>query len=145
MRGFAAVLLIAFALPAAAADEYPLKVYVLGSSETSREIKRMWPDPCIKAALGAPCRDYEELPPPGWSVDILQVTARMTHRGRTTQYELVCKTISPRRPCAPMQYGAYAARWKGKKLEVLVTTGKGKGTVNHFEIKGERSADDEVY
>ena len=33
------------------------------------------------------------------------------------------------------------ARWRGKKLEVLVTDGRGKDTINRFEVKGERDAD----
>lgn len=141
MRRIIAAALIAFAVSALAADEFPLKLKVLGTSERSQEYKKIYPDPCITAALGVPCRQYEEdASIPGWSVDVLQVTGRMTQRGRTVQYELVCKASAPRRPCAPMKYGEYPARWRGKRLEVLVTDGKGKGAVNRFEIKGERDA-----
>lgn len=142
MRRLAASVLLAFALPALAAEKFPLKLQVLGTSERTQEHKRLYPDPCIKAALGAPCRSYEESGiVPGWAIDVLQVTARLTQRGRTTQYELVCKSAAPKRPCAPMKYGEYPARWRGKKLEVLVTDGRGKDTINRFEVKGERDAD----
>ena len=142
MGRLAASLLIAFALPALAADEFPLKLQVLGTSDRTQEYKRLYADPCIKAALGAPCRSYEDIASiPGWAIDVLQVTARLTQRGRTTQYELVCKSAAPKRPCAPMQRGEYPARWRGKKLEVLVTGGRGKAAINRFVVKGERDAD----
>lgn len=126
----------------AAAEDFPLTLHVLGASERTQEYKRLYPDPCIKMALGAPCKDYEQNNSiPGWSIDVLQVTGRLTHRGRTQQYELVCRTAAPKRPCAPMKYGDYPARWKGKWLEVFVTDGRGKGTVNRFQVRGERGAD----
>jgi hypothetical protein len=122
-------------------SDFPLKLHVLGESEQSRDIKRLWPDPCIQAGMGAGCSGYDKLPPPGWAVDVLTVTARLTQRGRTIEYELECRTAVPKRPCAPMKYGEYRARWRGKRLEVLVTDGAGKGTVNQFDIKGEHDAD----
>lgn len=143
MRRIIATALIAFAFPLVAAErDFPLTLHVLGTSETRREFKRIYPDPCLTMALGAPCKDYEENSSiPGWAVDFLQITARLTHRGRTQQYELVCKSSPPKRPCAAMKYGNYPARWRGKRLEVLITEGKEKGTINRFEVKGENAAD----
>ena len=134
------VVTVVFSLSAIAADDFPLTLQVLGLSERTQETKRLYPDPCIGAAMGAPCAGYERLPPPGWSIDVLTVTGRMTQRGRTVEYQLECRTAAPKRPCAPMKYGTYPARWKGKRLEVLITDGRGKGTINHFEIKGEHDA-----
>lgn len=128
-------------LSAAASDEFPLTLQVLGLSERSQETKRIYPDPCIQAAMGAPCAGYERTPPPGWSIDVLTVTARLTQRGRTVEYLLECRAAAPKRPCAPMKYGTYPARWKGKRLEVMITDGRGKGTINRFQIKGEHDAD----
>ncbi len=137
----ALAVMLPFPLFAIAADDFPLTLQVLGTSERSQEYKRVYPDPCIKAALGVPCRDYEQSGGiPGWSVDVLQVTGRLTQRGRTVEYQLECRAAAPKRPCAPMKYGKYPARWKGKRLEVLITDGSGKGTVNRFQIKGEHDA-----
>ena len=139
----AAAILIIVALPVAAAEnQFPLTLHVLGLSETSHEYKRLWSDQCIHVGMGAPCAGYEQLPPPGWAIDVLTVTGRVTQRGRTVEYQLECRTASMKRPCAPMKYGNYPARWNGKRLEVQVTDGKGKGTVNRFEIKGEHDADE---
>ncbi len=135
------MVIVVFSPSAIAADDFPLTLQVLGTSERSQEYKRIYPDPCIKAALGVPCRDYEQSGGiPGWSVDVLQVTGRLTQRGRTVEYQLECRAAAPKRPCAPMKYGKYPARWKGKRLEVLITDGSGKGTINHFQIKGEHDA-----
>lgn len=131
-------MLIGFALAAFAADEFPLTLRVLATSETTREYKRLYPDSCITAGLGAPCRTSEA---PGWPVDVLKVNGRITHRGRTTEYELVCKSSAPRRSCAALKSGEYRARWRGKRLEVQVPDGGGRSTVNRFEVKGERRVD----
>lgn len=134
---------VSLVAPLMAVDQadFPLNLRVLGGSEQSREIKRLWPDPCIQAGMGAGCSGYDKLPPPGWSIDVLTVTARITQRGHTIEYLLECRTAAPKRPCAPMKYGEYPARWRGKQLEVLVTDGSGKGTVNHFAVKGAHDAD----
>lgn len=134
-------LLITTTVLAVDGSDFPLKLRVLGESEQTRETKRLWPDPCIQAGMGAGCAGYDRLPPPGWAIEVLSVTARLTQRGRTVEYILECRTVAPKHPCAPMKYGEYPARWRGKRLEVLVTDGSGKGTVNHFEIKGEHDAD----
>ncbi len=135
------VVMAVVSLSAIAADDFPLTLQVLGMSERTQETKRLYPDPCIYVAMGAPCAGYERVSPPGWSIDVLTVTGRMTQRGRTVEYQLECRTAAPKRPCAPMKYGTYPARWKGKRLEALITDGKGKGTVNRFEIKGEHDVD----
>lgn len=141
MKRIVAFTIAVLSLSAVAADDFPLTLQVLGMSERTQEIKRLYPDPCIHAAMGAPCAGYERQKPPGWAVDVLNVTGRLTQRGRTVEYLLECRSAAPRRPCAPMKYGAYPARWKGNRLEVLITDGRGKGTVNRFQIKGEHDAD----
>ena len=141
MRRIVVSMVILFAVAAAAADDFPLTLRVLGLSENSSEMKRLWSDQCIHVGMGAPCRGYEELPPPGWAINILTVTGRVTQHGRTVEYQLECRTASGKKPCAPMKYGNYPARWRGNRLEVKVTDGKGKGTINHFQVKGEHDAD----
>src|SRR5512133_3381123 len=83
-----AAVMFLFAVPAFTADEFPLTLRVLGLSERASEMKRLWRDPCIQVGMGAPCKDYEELPPPGWAIEVLTVTGRLTQRGRTLEYEL---------------------------------------------------------
>ncbi len=143
MRRIVSFAMLVFAVFTLAAEhDFPLTLHVLGTSERAQDFKRIYPDPCIKMALGAPCRNYEQdASIPGWAVDVLRVTARLTQRGRTLEYLLECRSAAPKRPCAPMKYGEYRARWRGKTLEVLVTDGQGKGTINRFRIKGENAAD----
>jgi hypothetical protein len=141
MRHIILSVVVLFAVSAVAADEFPLTLRVLGLSETAREYKRLAKDPCVQVGMGAPCRGYEDIPSPGWAIDVLTVTGRVTQRGRTVEYQLECRTAAGKRPCAPMRYGNYPARWNGKRLEVQVTDGKGKGTINRFEVKGELAAD----
>ena len=93
-----ATVLFALCIGAVAADSanFPLKLTVIGESETSRELKRLWSDQCIHVGMGAPCKGYEELPPPGWTIDVVRVTGRVTQRGRTVEYVLECRTKAPK-------------------------------------------------
>src|SRR4051812_26710751 len=140
MRRIVLAAVILFAVSAFAADTFPLTLRVLGVSETARQYKTFFKDPCLHSGMGVACNGYE-MPSPGWPIDVLTVTARLTQRGRTVEYQLECRTASGKRPCAPMRYGNYPARWNGKRLEVQVTDGKRRAMINRFDIKGEHDAD----
>ena len=138
MRTFLAAIVIAVAIPSAAA-QFPLRIQILGTSESTQEYRHPAPSICISSGMGAPCKGDDDFF--GWQVDVLTVTGRMMQRGRMMEYSLVCKSAAPRRPCAPMKYGQYPARWRGKQLEVLIEDGPGKNRVNRFEVRYEQIVD----
>lgn len=125
-------------LPLAGADKFPLRLRVLGDSTRSQESKDFWQSPCAAGGMGAPCTRDAEIPGVTW--EVFTVTGRLTQRGRTVEYDLVCRSAWKKDPCAPLKYGTYPARWRGKRLEVLVESGD-KTVVNRYEVRGERDAD----
>ena len=144
MRTLIPAILLALVLPALGAEKqpnkFPLKIVVLASSEGGREYKKPV-DPCFTWGIGAPCNTYEDIP--GWAVDLVKVTGRVTQRGRVVEYDLVCRSAAPRHSCTAMRMGEYPARWRGKRLEVLVPGEKGERKTNRFEVVGERDVNAE--
>ncbi len=134
MKRFVAFCLILCALPAFAADQFPLRLKVLGDTVRSEQSKDLWQSPCTAGGMGAPCTRDADIPGVTWQV--FAVTGRITQRGRTVEYDLVCRSAFKKEPCTALKYGSYSARWRGKKLEVLIETGKSR--VARYEVRGQR-------
>ena len=135
MKRYVLGVLLACTLTAVAADQFPLRLKVLGDSVRSEEFKQYWQSPCTAGGMGAPCAREDKIP--GYEYHVFTVTGRITHRGRTVEYDLRCGSARKKDPCVLLKYGTYPARWRGKKLEVLIESGN-KTRVNRFEIRGER-------
>jgi len=87
--------------------------------------------------MGAPCTRDDEIP--AVTVKVFTVTGRMNYQGHIVEYDLVCRSAFRKNPCAPIKYGDYPARWRGKKLEVLVESTK--TVINRYDVRGERDID----
>ena len=138
----ALALVFLFASGSFAADkpkQFPLRLVVLGSSEftESRPLKKSL---CITSGMGAPCVGDDQKP--ARDVFVVEVTGRITQRGRTTEYIVRCESRLFRRgPCREIKPNTYPARWEGERLQVLVQENPRKSIVFTFKVKAARPLD----
>ena len=118
----------------ASAQESPLQLVVLGS-DSVWENRPLWPTLCSGTGLEIPCNSKDI--PPNSDASLVRVTARITQRGRTSEYLLIC-TRGRFRKCEELKAGRYAARWDGKRLLVQARDRKDRMVTYRFEVKGER-------
>ena len=122
----------------ARAQEFPLKLVVLGS-DTSQQDQPIWPRVCPGTGEEPPCSSKDIYPMR--TVTVVKVTGRITLRGHTVEYDLTCAKGRFKK-CEELRAGSYAARWDGKRLLVRATgKDKSREALYRFDVKRESDLD----